>query len=99
MPYIHSRMNSRVQMRGGRVNDRPVKSKKQRPRMEVDREAVAALAEQFEAERMAAEEERARKIAGQSSPGTALSPTGRCHDCGKAVTGERRFCGLCLASH
>lgn len=26
-----------------------------------------------------------------------LPPTGRCHDCGKPVTGERRVCGQCGA--
>lgn len=25
--------------------------------------------------------------------------TGKCYDCGQAVTGERRFCGPCLAKH
>ena len=24
---------------------------------------------------------------------------GLCHDCGRAVTGERRYCGPCLAGH
>jgi hypothetical protein len=27
-----------------------------------------------------------------------LSPNGRCHDCGRAVSGERRVCGLCAAT-
>ena len=26
-----------------------------------------------------------------------LSPNGKCHDCGRAVSGERRVCGLCAA--
>lgn len=31
--------------------------------------------------------------------GTRLPPTGSCYDCGRAVSGERRFCGPCLARH
>lgn len=31
--------------------------------------------------------------------GTKLSPKGTCYDCGRPVTGERRFCGGCLAKH
>lgn len=31
--------------------------------------------------------------------GTRLSPTGRCHDCDRPVSGERRFCGPCLTEH
>lgn len=31
--------------------------------------------------------------------GNQLKPNGQCHDCGKTVTGERKFCGPCLAKH
>lgn len=28
-----------------------------------------------------------------------LPVTGHCHDCGRPVSGERRYCGPCLARH
>ena len=30
---------------------------------------------------------------------TGLPVTGKCYDCGRKVSGERRYCGPCLAGH
>lgn len=31
--------------------------------------------------------------------GTTLPPKGECYDCGRIISGERRYCGPCLAKH
>lgn len=31
--------------------------------------------------------------------GLRLPPNGSCYDCGRLVSGERRFCGPCLTGH
>ena len=31
--------------------------------------------------------------------GSTLPAIGRCHDCNRTVSGERRYCGPCLAKH
>lgn len=66
-----------------------------RPKTVIDEEALAAIKIRFEEERVEAEKQRARTTGG----GRVLTATGHCHDCGKAITGERRFCGRCLAAH
>ena len=77
--------------RGKRAKARPPKQ----PKTVIDRDALALVKAGFEAERVAAEVERRRKV----SDGRTLPVTGRCHDCDRPVSGERRFCGRCLASH
>lgn len=37
------------------------------------------------------------KVIGRGT--NTLPATGACHDCGRAVSGERRFCGPCVAKH
>ena len=94
MPYAHGRSNPhRAQFRTGRVAKAPKGSRKSKPEIRPD--FLDAMREQFEAERLAAEQ--GKPVLTDS--GLSLSPNGACHDCGRAVAGERRFCGPCFAKH
>lgn len=72
-----------------------MKPVRRRKPVQVDEEALAAVKADLNARAEALE----RGSALVESRGTKLPATGACHDCGKGVSGERRFCGTCLAKH
>lgn len=79
-----------------RLGDEPIKKPKRRKSI-IDRDAMAeALAKMDE---QAAKLAETRKMPPGAGGNTTLLPIGICHECGKSVTGQRRFCGSCLSKH
>lgn len=95
--------NQPVSFRTGRVNGNRAKpAPKPRPRRGIDPDALAETLARFEAERLEAEAAERRKAAERDAAGDQLAEperlaNGTCHTCGRQVTGERRYCGPCLA--
>lgn len=77
----------RLYNRGRRVKgERPAKPEKPRKPVEIDREALAEVLS-------TPAPEPPRETRGANH----LPATGLCHQCDRPVSGERRFCGPCLA--
>lgn len=69
------------------------KAKKPRPKSRViDLAAVAAAKADLD---RAAQEGTVPRLVGLGT--NTLPATGRCHECDRPVSGERRFCGRCMA--
>jgi hypothetical protein len=84
-----TRNRDQIYHHGTRVNsDRPAKPAKPPKVVEIDADALAAAKADLDAK--AAEPSRLKT-------GNDLPATGRCHTCDRAVSGERRYCGPCLA--
>ena len=89
MPYAHGRGNRH---RATFVTGRPARKPQQRKRPEKPNPVIPDdLRAQFAAER----EEALRRRPPVDA--RTMPVTGRCHDCGKPVPGERRLCGRCAA--
>lgn len=81
-----SRGGRSVYQSGTRVRgDRKAKPERERPAPEIDREAMS---------RVLAEPPSLIEHRGPQG----LEATGRCHTCERPVSGERRYCGRCLAN-
>lgn len=76
---------------GAKVKElRPVKPVKERRRPEIDADALAAALADLDAK---ASQPRPVVTGGAN----VLPAVGRCHECDKPVTGERRYCGRCMS--
>lgn len=71
-----------------------MKPVRRRKPVQIDADALAAVKADLDAQQAALE---APKPVEATKRGQTV--TGCCHDCGRAVSGERRYCGTCLAKH